>query len=324
MRFALHKSIALAALMGTALIGPSGSQADAVAPRVTSPSLPGYWLITGYGTSFAFNTTYLGSPGTYGNDTCEGSGLAPPHAYACDGISSVPNGSGYWISASHGPIPGSGPGYNGSANSFGTGVPRGTGPGGVHKVTAPIVGVAAAASGAWLVASDGGVFSMYGAPFFGSMGSKHLNAPIVGMASTPDGGGYWEVASDGGIFTFGDAQFFGSMGGQHLNAPIVGMASTPDGGGYWEVASDGGIFTFGDARFFGSMGSQALNAPIVGVAANPDGTGYWTVAADGGIFAFGDAPFLGSAVGQVLTAPIVGMAAVPSGSNPQQAPLPSF
>ena len=75
------------------------------------------------------------------------------------------------------------------------------------------------------VASDGGIFS-FNAPFYGSMGAKHLNAPIVGMASTPDGKGYWFVASDGGIFSFGDAKFYGSMGAKHLNAPIVGMAAS--------------------------------------------------------------------------------------------------
>ena len=53
-------------------------------------------------------------------------------------------------------------------------------------------------------------------------------SPVVGMADTPDGGGYWEVASDGGIFAFGDAAFYGSMGGRPLTAPIVGMAATPD------------------------------------------------------------------------------------------------
>ncbi len=83
--------------------------------------------------------------------------------------------------------------------------------------------------------------------------TKTLNAPVVGMAATPTGGGYWEVASDGGIFSFGNAQFSGSMGGQHLNAPVVGMAATPTGGGYWEVASDGGIFAFGKATFGGSI-----------------------------------------------------------------------
>ena len=56
------------------------------------------------------------------------------------------------------------------------------------------------------------------------MGGQPLNKPIVGMASTADGGGYWEVASDGGNFSFGDAIFEGSMGGQPLNAPIVGGA----------------------------------------------------------------------------------------------------
>ncbi len=89
------------------------------------------------------------------------------------------------------------------------------------------------------VANDGGLFAFGDAGFFGSMGGKPLNEPIVGMASTPDGQGYWEVASDGGLFAFGDASFFGSMGGKPLNEPIVGMASTPDGQGYWEVASDG-------------------------------------------------------------------------------------
>jgi len=53
------------------------------------------------------------------------------------------------------------------------------------------------------------------------MGGTHLNAPIVGMASSNDGHGYWLVASDGGIFAFGDAGYYGSMGGTHLNAPIV-------------------------------------------------------------------------------------------------------
>jgi hypothetical protein len=44
------------------------------------------------------------------------------------------------------------------------------------------------------------------------MGGQTLNAPIVGMTATPDGGGYWLVAGDGGIFAFGDAPFAGSRG----------------------------------------------------------------------------------------------------------------
>jgi hypothetical protein len=160
-------------------------------------------------------------------------------------------------------------------------------------------------SGYWMAASDGGIFA-YDAPFFGSMGGKHLNQPIVGIAADPKTVGYWEVASDGGIFAF-NAPFFGSMGGKPLNQPIVGMVATRDGGGYWEVASDGGIFSFGDAAFDGSMGGKSLNAPVVGIAATADGAGYWEVATDGGIFAFGDASFFGSMGGKHINQPVVGI-----------------
>ncbi len=165
--------------------------------------------------------------------------------------------------------------------------------------TAPIV-----ASGYWEVAADGGLFA-YNAPFYGSMGGKPLNMPIVAMTADPATGGYWEVASDGGLFAF-NAPFYGSMGGKPLNKPIVGMAYDPATGGYWEVASDGGLFGF-DATFLGSMGGKPLNAPMVGMAAQPDGSGYWEVASDGGLFGFG-APFLGSTGGMHINQPVVGMA----------------
>ena len=174
---------------------------------------------------------------------------------------------------------------------------------------------ASSASGEWLVDSDGGVFSMGGAPFYGSAGGLRLASPIVGMAATPDGGGYWEVASDGLAFSFGDAHFYGWPGSGGLNRPIVGMAVTPDGKGYWEVASDGGVFSFGDAVFSGSTGAIHLNSPIVGMAATPDGGGYWLVASDGGIFSFGDAVFYGSTGAIHLNEPIVGMAPTPDGGG---------
>src|SRR5450759_3169176 len=142
-----------------------------------------------------------------------------------------------------------------------------------------------ATDGYWTDASDGGIFSFGNAAFFGSMGGSHLNQPVVGMASTPDGRGYWPVASDGGIFSFGDAHFFGSMGSSHLNMPMVGMAEDPLTGGYWTVASDGGIFSF-NAPFQGSMGGSHLNKPMVGMAGDANTGGYWTVASDGGIFSF--------------------------------------
>ncbi|HWE67889.1 MAG TPA: serine hydrolase, partial [Acidimicrobiales bacterium] len=149
----------------------------------------------------------------------------------------------------------------------------------------------------------------------GSTGSLTLNQPIVGMASTPAGGGYWLAAADGGIFSFGDAPFFGSTGSLTLNQPIVGMAASHDGDGYWLVAADGGIFSFGDASFDGSTGSLTLNQPIVGMAATPDGGGYWLAARDGGIFSFGDASFAGAALSDQETPAIAITAIGGSGSG---------
>ncbi len=167
--------------------------------------------------------------------------------------------------------------------------------------------------GYWIVGSDGGVFSFGDAQFYGSMGGKTLNAPVVGMAARPQGDGYWLVGSDGGIFTFGNAGFYGSMGGQHLNAPIVAICATASGNGYWLVGADGGIFTFGDAPFNGSMGGQHINAPIVGMAST-SGNGYWLVGSDGGIYSFG-ATFYGSMGGTHLSAPVVGMSAHTTGNG---------
>ena len=146
-----------------------------------------------------------------------------------------------------------------------------------------------------------------------------LNAPIVGVAELPDGGGYWEVASDGGVFAFGAARFHGSTGSAHLNQPIVGVESTPDGRGYWEVASDGGVFAFGDAAFYGSTGSARLAQSVTGIEPTPDGRGYWEVARDGGVFAFGDAGFYGSAAGKVPTSSVVGLATTPDGHGDWEA-----
>ena len=98
------------------------------------------------------------------------------------------------------------------------------------------------------MATDGGVFTFGSARFHGSTGAMHLNAPIVGMAATPNGGGYLLVASDGGVFTFGNAHFHGSTGNKHVTAPVVGIAGDSTGGGYWLATRDGSVFNFGDAK----------------------------------------------------------------------------
>jgi DNA-binding beta-propeller fold protein YncE len=180
-------------------------------------------------------------------------------------------------------------------------------------VTPPPVVPPAAGATYDVAAANGAVASFTGSGSNLSPAIPGLRQPIVGIAETPDGGGYWLVASDGGVFAQGDASFYGSEGGTILNKPIVGIAPTPDGHGYWLVASDGGIFAFGDASFYGSTGGMALNQPIVGMAATTDGHGYWLAASDGGVFSFGDAGFYGSEGSTVLNQPVVGMTTTPTG-----------
>ncbi len=296
-------------------VEPVGAVANPRTPPAT-PS-PGYWLVTASGATYAYNAPYLAGIGKNRagdplddidrTDCGNGPGTPIPSVTQCDGISANADGQGYWVGQSSYFV-------QGISQYADAGIPQGyvdgecNGPesAGSYQST-PLVGIATAPFGAWLSTSNGGVFAICGARFFGSMGDTRLTAPVVGIAATPDGSGYWEVAADGGVFAFGAAGFFGSMGAKPLNEPIVGMASTSDGKGYWLVASDGGVFAFGDARYSGSMGGRTINAPMVGIAADPDGTGYWTVAADGGVFAFGDAPFFGSARDQLTGTSVVGI-----------------
>jgi plastocyanin len=171
------------------------------------------------------------------------------------------------------------------------------------KLASPIVAATTTGDngGLWLVAKDGGVFALGDAQFMGSMGGKHLNAPIVGIDSGEATNGYDLVASDGGVFSFGTdssgnggPRFFGSMGGKHLNAPIVSIADDLTSGGYWLVAADGGVFALGNAPFYGSLGATKLAAPITAFALTIGG--YRMAAADGGVFNFGAGGFFGSAV----------------------------
>ena len=161
--------------------------------------------------------------------------------------------------------------------------------------------------GYWLTAGDGGVFTFGSAAFHGSAGNVPLVAPVVGIATTPNGVGYWLGAKDGGVFSYG-VPFHGSLGKVHLTAPIVAIAATPDGQGYYLVGADGGVFTFGDARFHGSLGNVHLAAPIGGIAVTRDGGGYYLVGKDGGVFSFGDARFQGSLGATAVGTSIAGIA----------------
>ncbi len=161
----------------------------------------------------------------------------------------------------------------------------------------------ASRGGYWLVASDGGIFAFGNAGYYGSIpgsglqpaGSglpRSLNAPIVGMVPSSDGGGYFMVASDGGVFAFGDARFEGSCPGIGgcLGAAV---AVVPDatGNGYWVMTSTGAVYPFGDATNYGQPGQQGSN--ITSAAATADGGGYWILDGAGQVFPFGDAAALG-------------------------------
>jgi hypothetical protein len=175
----------------------------------------------------------------------------------------------------------------------------------------PVVGITPTSDkgGYWLVASDGGIFTFGDAGFFGSLpgmgfapaqsagSGKKLNAPIVGMVPSSDGGGYFMVGADGGVFAFGDAKFEGSCPGiGGCSGAAVTVMPDASGNGYWLVTATGHVYAFGDATVLGEPGAQG--SPVTSAARTPDGQGYWILLTNGSVDAFGDAAKLGSAVNQ--------------------------
>jgi hypothetical protein len=322
-------SVALSADATTALIGADGTGADTGSADVFH-SLPAASTptITNLPTAGTVGGGFTATVGSNGDGTksvtsnsatiCTASGLTVSYvgvgtcsltahvatgaAYAgADGTAQTfaiapvqPTPShGYWLVGSDGGI------FTfGSANFFGS-------TGAIH-LNRPVVGITPTKDegGYWLVASDGGIFAFGDSGFFGSIpgiglapagtvSGKHLNAPIVGMVPSYDGGGYFMVASDGGVFAFGDAAFEGSCPGLAggCSGAAVGVAPDASGHGYWLVTTTGHVYTFGDAASFGAPGPQG--SAITSIVRTPDGGGYWVLDAAGSVFAFGDAPFLG-------------------------------
>jgi hypothetical protein len=259
---------ALVPLVALACLGFSGpgSPAAAAAPPVNSV--------------VPFGTTALGANAVAGAN-------AP-----IVGMAATSDGGGYWLVGSDGGI-------------FTFGAAQFYGSTGSLHLQRPIVGITPTATrgGYWLVASDGGIFAFADAGYYGSIpgsglnpagsGMPHsLNAPIVGMVPSGDGGGYFMVASDGGVFAFGDARFEGSCPGiGGCNGAAVAVVPDATGNGYWVVTSTGAVYTFGDAVDFGQPGTQSTT--ITSAAATPSGGGYWILDAAGQVFAFGNAASLG-------------------------------
>ena len=222
----------------------------------------------------------------------------PPTPSPLPPPSPSPAQHGYWLVGSDGGI------FTfGSAQFYGST--------GSLRLQRPVVGIVPtqSRSGYWLDASDGGIFAFGDAGFYGSIpglglhpaGSglpNSLNAPIVGMVPSTDGGGYFMVASDGGVFAFGDARFAGSCPGiGGCSGAAVAVMPDATGNGYWVVTATGHIYTFGDAPYFGAPGPQS--APVTSAVRTPDGHGYWVLLANGAIFNYGDASNFGSPGGSV-------------------------
>ena len=216
-----------------------------------SPGYDGYLMAGGDGGVFA-----LGGANFYGS--LGGQALASP----ISAIAAPPAENGYWLVAQNGKI------YNFGAVPA---LPAVSVPAGAHIVG---MASTQDGGGGWLTDNLGDVYAEGDALYEGGLGGVHLNAPIVGIAAAASGQGYVLAASDGGAFNYGTQHFFGSVPGslapgQKLNAPIVGIAVTHSGKGYWFVGSDGGVFNYGDAPFLGSIytaiGNHPLNGPIVGI-----------------------------------------------------------
>jgi hypothetical protein len=199
---------------------------------------------------------------------------------------------GYWLVGSDGGI------FSFGAASF-------HGSTGALVLQRPVVGMVPTADhgGYWEVASDGGVFAFGDAGYYGSIpgigiapagsagSERHLNAPIVAIVPSDDGGGYFMVAADGGVFAFGDATFAGSCPGiGTCPGSAVSVLPDADGRGYWLVTSVGDVYAFGDAPYLGAPG--ATPSPITSALHTLDGEGYWILTADGSVYAYGDAPYL--------------------------------
>jgi hypothetical protein len=184
----------------------------------------------------------------------------------------------------------------------------------------PVVGITPTSNrlGYWLVASDGGLFAFGNAGYYGSIpglgfapaGTRgavpKLNAPVVAMVPSTDGGGYFMVASDGGVFAFGDARFAGSCPGiGGCAGSAVAVMPDASGNGYWVVTSSGAVYGFGDAAFYGAPGNRG--STVTSAVRTPDGGGYWVLFANGSVAGYGDAANLGGPIGAV------------GGSNPASA-----
>ena len=120
--------------------------------------------------------------------------------------------------------------------------------------------------------------------------ARTSNAPIVGMATTPNGKGYWLVANDGGVFAVQRALLRIARRAGTSTRRSSASRRDADGKGYWLVAETAACSPSATRKFYGSTGAMHLNSPDRRRSSpGPLGKGYWLMATDGGVFTFGTA-----------------------------------
>lgn len=128
-----------------------------------------------------------------------------------------PVGIGYWVTEADGKV-----WHFGSAGFYGD-LPS------LHvHPNRPITAMPPSSTGLGyvLVAADGGAFKFgSGVHFYGSLPSIGAKATdVIGLALTPDEGGYFIAAANGLVWAFGDATAQKSPSGLSSHLPVVAIA----------------------------------------------------------------------------------------------------
>ena len=98
---------------------------------------------------------------------------------------------------------------------------------------------------------------------------------MVGVAPTPDGGGYWVLGANGTVYPFGDAPQISvnavSPGLNTMRSPMTGLIPDFSGQGFDAVNGSGQVFAYGDAPWFGDLTTAVpgYSGHAVGMAVTP-------------------------------------------------------
>jgi uncharacterized repeat protein (TIGR02543 family) len=196
------------------------------------------------------------------------------------GITSKPDGKGYWVPTSYGNV------YAfGTAKSYGQ----------LARSGSPIAAMSPTKDdrGYYLVARNGQVSHFGDAVDYGSLVSRSIKpkSSIVSIGLSSDGNGYWLVDGTGEVYAFGDAHLYGSLVSRSIipKSSIVSIGLSSDGNGYWLVDGTGEVYAFGDAHLYGSLKVKPSRASVVAIAVSRTGKGYSLVRSNGVANGFGDA-----------------------------------